>query len=134
MMLLFEEETYKIIGACMKVHKALGNGFLESVYQEALVKAFAGDGITFEQKKKLKIKMGDIDLEKYFVADFVCYDNIIIEIKASTFIHKDNESQTINYLKASGLPIGLLINFGQTSLQWKRFINTPNPRNPFQSV
>ena len=133
-MLLLEKETYKIIGACMKVHKALGNGFLESVYQEALEKAFAGDGIHFEQKKKLKIKMGGIDLEKYFVADFVCYDNIILEIKASSFIHKDNESQTINYLKASGLPIGLLINFGQSRLQWKRFINTPNPRNPLKSV
>jgi len=125
-MLLLEKETYKIIGACMKVHKALGNGFLESVYQEALEKAFTKEEIPFEQKKKLKIKMGDIDLEKYFVADFVCYDNIILEIKASNFIHKDNESQTINYLKASDLPVGLLINFGQSSLQWKRFINTPN--------
>jgi GxxExxY protein len=128
-MLLLEDETYKIIGTCMKVHKALGNGFLESVYQEALGKAFLANEIPFEQKKMLKIKMGEINLDKYFVADFVCYDNIILEIKASKFIHKDNESQTINYLKASGLSIGLLINFGQTSLQWKRFINTPNPRN-----
>jgi GxxExxY protein len=105
-MFLLEKETYNIIGACMKVHKALGNGFLESVYQEALEKAFTKEEIPFEQKKKLKIKVGDIDLNKYFVADFVCYDKIILEIKASKFIHKDNESQTINYLKASGLSIG----------------------------
>jgi hypothetical protein len=67
--------------------------------------------------------MGEINFEKFFIADFVCYEKIILEIKASQFIHKDNEAQTINYLKASGLPLGLLINFGKTSLQWKRFIH-----------
>jgi GxxExxY protein len=132
-MLLLEDETYKIIGACMKVHKALGNGFLESVYQEALEKAFVHDEIPFERQKKLKIQIGEIALEKFFMADFVCFEKIILEIKASKFVHKDNESQTINYLKASGFPVGLLINFGQTSLQWKRFIHT-NPCNPKQSV
>lgn len=116
-MLVLEEDTYKIIGACMKVHKALGIGFLESVYPEALEKAFAGVEISFEQKKKLKIQIGDIDPEKYFFADSACCDNIILEIKASKFIHKDNESHTINYLKVSGLPIGLLFNFGQSRLQ-----------------
>jgi GxxExxY protein len=123
-MLLFENETYRIIGACMKVHKTLGNGFLESVYQEAVEKAFSRDEIPFERQKKLKIQMGEITLEKFFIADFICFEKIILEIKAAQFIHKENISQTINYLKASGLPIGLLINFGKTSLQWKRLINT----------
>jgi GxxExxY protein len=64
-------------------------------------------------------------LDKFFVADFVCYDTIILEIKAASFIHPDNSKQVINYLKATNLQVGLLINFGQPSLKWKRFINTP---------
>ena len=114
MALLFEQETYKIIGACINVHKALGNGFLESVYQEALEK----------EMKKLHILFDGVPLDKFFVADFVCYDAIILEIKAATFLHQSNSDQVINYLKVTGLEVGLLVNFGESSLKWKRFINT----------
>jgi len=122
--LLFEEETYRIIGACMKVHKALGSGFLESVYQEALEKEFIKDGIEYIRHKKLNIYFNGVKLKKYFVADFVCYGKIILELKASSFIHKDNEYQLLNNLKATDCEVGLLINFGQRSLTWKRLINT----------
>ena len=122
--LLFEEETYKVIGACMSVHKGLGAGFLESVYHEALEKEFEIQKVNFDSKKKLQVYYKDAPLQKYFIADFICFDNIVVEIKAASFLHKDTEAQTINYLKSTNYPLGLLINFGQSSLTWKRFINT----------
>ena len=108
----------------MKVHKILGSGFLESVYQEALEKEFVKDDIEYCRHKKLNINFNGVKLKKYFIADFVCYNKIIIELKASSFIHKDNESQLLNYLKATNYEVGLLINFGQRSLTWKRLINS----------
>ncbi len=122
--LLFEDETYKVIGACISVHKGLGVGFLESVYHEALEKEFEIQKVNFDSKKKLQVYYNDAPLKKYFVADFICFDKIVVEIKAASFLHKDTEAQTINYLKSTGYQIGLLINFGQPSLTWKRFINT----------
>ena len=124
--LLYEEETYKIIGACMTVHKSLGAGFLESVYQEALEKEFTKLGIPFIRHQKLNIIYDGQKLKKYFVADFVCYEKIIVELKATTFLRQDDEKQLLNYLKATSFEIGLLINFGQSSLTWKRLINTPS--------
>lgn len=124
MSLLFEKETYEVIGACMKVHKSPGSGFLESVYQEALEKEFVKQKIPFSRQKRLRIKYEGEFLDKYFIADFVCYDQIIIELKASSFIHKDHEAQLLNYLKATDYEVGLLINFGQRSLTWKRLINS----------
>lgn len=127
--LLFEQETFKIIGACMKVHRNLGSGFLESVYQEALEKEFRSQQIEFQRQLKLRLLYDGQPMKKYFVADFVCYEKILIEIKAMSYLVKDVEAQVINYLKSIDLPLGLLINFGQPSLKWKRFINTKNPRN-----
>ena len=122
--LIYEEETYKIIGACMTVHKHLGNGFLESVYQEALERELAKSKIPFERQKKLVVYYDGLKLNKYFVADFVCYDKIILEIKAVSFLAQSIKQQVINYLKSTDLEVGLLINFGEKSLTWKRFINT----------
>lgn len=122
--LLFEEETFKIIGACMTVHKHLGNGFLESVYQEALEKELVKSEIPFEQQKKLSVYYDGLKLNKYFVADFVFHDKIILEIKAVSFLAQSLKQQVINYLKSTDMEIGLLINFGEKSLTWKRFINT----------
>ena len=117
MALLFENETHKIIGACMQVHQKLGNGFLESVYQEALEKEFQKQQILYSRHLRLHILFDGIPLDKFFVADFVCYNLIILEIKAAGFIHPDNSKQVINYLKATNHEVGLLINFGQRSLQ-----------------
>jgi GxxExxY protein len=139
--LLLEEETYKIIGACMNVHKNLGSGFLESVYQEVLTKEFKKVEIPFEEQKKLNLFYEGEKLDKYFKADFLCYDEIIVEIKSIAFLHKNLESQVINYLKATNKEVGLLINFGEKSLKWNsssilnslvkiiRGIVFKNPRN-----
>jgi len=108
----------------MQVHKQLGCGFLESVYQEALEKEFLKLNIPYSRHKHLHILFDGKPLDKSFVADFVCYDTIILEIKAATFLHQSNSDQVINYLKATGLEVGLLVNFGESSLKWKRFINT----------
>ena len=122
--LLYQEETFKIIGICMRVHRNLGPGFLESVYQEVLCKEFKEEQIPFEDQKLLPIYYKDQKLEKYFKADFLCFDRVILELKASSFIHKAMENQVVNYLKATSKPVGLLINFGEKSLTWKRFIHT----------
>ncbi|MCP9198697.1 GxxExxY protein [Gramella sp. GC03-9] len=124
--LLFEEETYKIIGAYMMVHKNLGSGFLESVYQEVLTKEFRKQEIPFQEQKKLELYYEGQKLNKYFKTDFLCYDSIIIELKSVSFLNKNMENQIINYLKATNKEVGLLVNFGEKSLKWKRFINTLN--------
>jgi len=124
--ILFKEESYKIIGTCMKVHSELGAGFLESVYQEALEKQFIKDGIPYEREKLLKIDFDGQQLKKSFKADYVCYNKIIVELKAAIFIHNDNIEQTRNYLKATKLQLGLIVNFGETSLKYKRVLNSYN--------
>lgn len=124
--IVFKDESYKIIGACMKVHRALGCGFLESVYQEALTKQFLAEGIPFEQQKLISVYFNDEKLDKYFKADFLCFDKIIVEIKAKPFIHQDNIDQIKNYLKSTRLKLGLLVNFGEKSLTYKRALNSQN--------
>lgn len=122
--ILYKEESFRIIGACMKVHTSLGAGFLESVYHEALEKEFKNQEIEFDSKRKLQVYYNNVPLKQYFIADFICFNKIIIEIKAASFSHKDTEAQTINYLKSTSYNLGLLVNFGQSSLTWKRFIST----------
>src|ERR1035437_1087797 len=122
--LLYKEESYRIIGSCMKVHAELGPGFLESVYQEALEKQFIKDGVLYEREKLLHIYYDGDKLNKHFKADFVCYNTIIVELKASVFIHEDNIDQTRNYLKSTKFQLGLLVNFGQRSLNYKRILNS----------
>jgi GxxExxY protein len=122
--LLYKEEAYAIVGACMKVHAALGAGFLESVYSEALGKEFKKRNIPFEREKKLELYYDGEKMNKYFKADFICFDSIIVEIKSKTILLKIDEQQTINYLKATNYQLGLLVNFGERSLKYKRFINT----------
>jgi GxxExxY protein len=124
--ILYKEESYKIIGSCMKVHAELGAGFLESVYQEALEKQFIKDSIPYEREKVLKIKYDGKQLRKTFKADFVCYDKIIVELKAAPFIHNQNYLQTKNYLKTTKFELGLLVNFGEPSLVYKRILNSQN--------
>ena len=121
--LIFKEESYKIIGACMEVHKVLGPGFLEPVYQEALAIEFRHQGIPFEQEKELTITFKGIELEKKYNADFVCYGKIILETKAVKELCDNHRAQIINYLKATKMKLGLLVNFGEPSLRYERFIN-----------
>ena len=120
--LLYKEEVYNIIGAAMEVHSVLGCGFSEAVYQEALAIEMAERGIPFEQEKFIQIAYKKKVLKKYYQADFVCYDKIILELKALSALTSEHESQLLNYLKATGLKLGILINFGEKSLVYKRFI------------
>ncbi len=119
---LYKDEAYKIIGACYEVHNYLGSGFLEAVYQEALAIEFKRQNIPFEQEKSIEIRYKDVVLDKKYKADFVCYDSIIIELKALSSLTTDHESQLLNYLKATGIKVGYLINFGEGSLKYKRMI------------
>ena len=118
--MLYEDETGKILNACMEVHNELGNGFLEPVYQEALEKEFILQKIPYEREKLLPIMYKGTKLDKEYFADFVCYDNIIVELKAVTTLVKAHKAQVINYLKAADKEIGLLVNFGCNSLKWER--------------
>ena len=117
-----DPETYAIIGAAMKVHSELKSGFLEAVYQDALEVEFKKQGIVYEREKKLPIFYSGVELDSYYKADFVCYNSIIVELKALTKLSGTEESQIINYLKASGLKKGLLLNFGAKSLFYKRYV------------
>ena len=116
-----DERTYQIIGAAMEVHKELGNGFLEPVYQEALQKEFQLQGIPYQSQPEVQIIFKGEPLKKRYQPDFVCYEKIIVEIKALSQLTKNEEAQILNYLKATKLSPGLLINFGAKSLQYKRF-------------
>ena len=120
--LLFKSEVYQIIGAAMEVHRELGPGFLEAVYQEALEIEFQHRAIPYEREKPLNIFYKGIKINKPYTADFLCFDKIIVELKALSQIIGDHESQLINYLKATKLRVGVLINFGASSLDYKRMV------------
>ena len=122
--LILEDETYKILGACIKVHKTLGNGFSESVYCEALAKELTTANIPFEQGKKLPVFYEGEQLDHYIEADFVCFNTIILEIKSLDFINNNLKLQVLKFLKSTNLEIGYLVNFGENNLTWKRYINT----------
>jgi GxxExxY protein len=125
---IYGKETYKIIGAAMEVHRTLGMGFLESVYQEALEVELTKRNIPFIPQHKIQIKYKDVLLNQYYIADLFCYDKIIVELKAVSAILPEHEAQIINYIHATGMKLGMLLNFGEESLYYKRFPNiTPKP-------
>ena len=120
-MIVYKDESYKIVGAALKVYNMLGPGFLEAVYQEALEIEFQRLGIPYEREKELKIYYDGIELKQTYRADFVCYDKIIIELKAVSCLDDSHRSQIYNYLRATELNLGILINFGHTGgLEWER--------------
>lgn len=121
--ILFKEESYQIIGACMKVPRILGAGFLESVYEEALEKEFLKEDIEFERQLKLPVYYENQPLKKFFKADFICFNKIIIEIKAVNQMPMIFNKQLKNYLSATNYRLGILINFRQSSLAYKRIVN-----------
>lgn len=121
--LLFKDEVFQIIGAAIEVHRELGSGFLEAVYQEAMQVELRGRGIPFEAQKLLPIEFKGKILSKEYLADLLCYQEIIVELKAQERLTSREESQIMNYLKAARKRVGLLINFGSVGkLEWKRFV------------
>lgn len=124
MALLYENESYAIRGAAMKVYEILGHGFVESVYQEALEIEFRRRNIPYKREVEIEVYYDGVLLEKKFRADFVCYDSIIVELKAVSELDEGNLLQLSNYLKATHLRLGLLINFGNMSgVEIERWIN-----------
>ncbi|MBQ8679358.1 MAG: GxxExxY protein [Treponema sp.] len=122
MELIQKDEVYRIVGAAMKVHSELGSGFLESVYQEALALEFNSAKIPFEKEKELEIFYSGRKLTKKFYADFICFGSIIVELKAISELRQEHIAQVMNYLKATKTRVGVLINFGERSLKYKRVI------------
>ncbi|MDD2192382.1 MAG: GxxExxY protein [Bacteroidales bacterium] len=120
--ILYKDESYKIIGACMEVHKNLGCGFLEAIYQEALEIEFADRMVPYEREKTLKIYYKGKLLDKDYRSDFICFDSILIELKALDKLTPEHTAQVLNYLKATNYKLGILINFGRESLEFKRIL------------
>jgi GxxExxY protein len=121
--LLLKEEVYAVVGAAIEVHRELGPGFLEPVYQEAMEIELTERTIPFHAQQALSIRYKERLLVKQYVPDLTCYDQIIVELKALDHLSGTEESQLLNYLKASGLRVGLLINFGSPDkLEWRRFV------------
>jgi GxxExxY protein len=131
MELLYKDEVYAIVGAAMEVYNNLGPGFLEAVYQEAMEVETASRKIPALPEQKLYIEYKGMPLKKFYEADLICYDKIIVEIKALDKLTSREEAQILNYLKATGMKVGLLINFGaHNDLEWKRLVltQTKQPR------
>lgn len=119
---LYKDETYKIIGACMEVHNELGRGFSEIVYGDALEIELKTQNIPYDREVCFHIYYKDVKLPHHYYADFVINDKIIVELKAIEKLTNSHIKQVLNYLAASELKVGLLVNFGQNSLEYKRVI------------
>ena len=117
-----DPQTYAIIGAAMEVHNQLGSGFLEAVYQEALLLELAARGIPASREVELPVTYKGQRLATHYRADFICFQRVIVEVKALNQLTGVETSQVLNYLKATGLKVALLINFGAESLEYKRFV------------
>ncbi|MBR3442716.1 MAG: GxxExxY protein [Bacteroidaceae bacterium] len=121
--LIYKEESFKIIGAAMAVHRWLGCGFSEKVYQDALEQEFIAQNIPYSRETSIHAKYKGVTLKTEFVPDFICYDKIIVELKAQKELEDQHRSQTINYVKIADFQLGLLINFGAPSLEHERMLN-----------
>ncbi|GAB6282822.1 MAG: hypothetical protein STSR0008_15720 [Ignavibacterium sp.] len=122
MEILYKDEAFKIIGCCMEVHRILGKGFPEVVYKDALEYEFKIKDYIYEREKGFTISYKEIILPRGFRADFFVFENIILEIKAIESLTSSDIKQTLNYLAASKIKLGLLINFGEDSLKYKRIL------------
>jgi GxxExxY protein len=126
--------TYQIIGAAMEVHTQLGCGFLEAVYHEALQEEFRYRNIPFQSEVEIKIDYKEKKIKQTYRADFVCFDSVIVELKALSKISSIEESQVINYLKASSIQTGILLNFGSSKLEYRRLIWSNNKNSSVSSA
>lgn len=122
MPLLYATESYKITGALFEVHKVLGPGLLEKVYQEALEKEFMLQGIPYEREKAFSIKYKGEELEQKYVADFVCFGKIVVELKAVEELLPVHTAQVVNYLAITGYKLGLLVNFNARQITPERIV------------
>lgn len=119
-----DERTHAIIGAAMEVHRQLGHGFLKAVYQQALALEFTARSIPFQPQAELLVRYKGIPLDCAYKPDFIVYQSVIVELKALAKLTTLEQAQVLNYLKATGIQIGLLLNFGAPSLEVKRLVLT----------
>lgn len=118
-----EKETYEILGACFAVYKSMGCGFLEAVYQECLEIEFKKQNIPFKAQRELEISYDGKILKQKYKPDFICYDSVIVELKALSELASEHQAQLLNYLKATKMEVGILVNFGHhPKLEHKRMI------------
>jgi GxxExxY protein len=121
--LIYAEECYKITGACFEVYKEKGCGFLEAVFQECLALELGFQNIPFDAQRVLRLNYKGTPLQQGYVADFVCYDKIIVEIKAVSHLTDEHRAQVLNHLNATGYRLGLLVNFGHfPKVEWERIV------------
>ena len=121
--LILKKEVYAVVGAAIDVHRELGPGFLESIYQEAMEIELQAKDIPFVAQQPIAVQYKGVTLKKQFFADLVCFEQIIVEIKALAHLSGTEHAQLLNYLKGTGFPIGILINFGSHGkLEWKRLV------------
>lgn len=120
--LLFKEESFKIIGVCMEIHKTLGMGLKEINYKDAMEMDFIDNGFNYHREKKFLVKYKGKFLRNPYVADFVVNDSIVLEIKSVAAIIDTHLAQALSYLAVSGMKLALVINFGERSLTWKRIV------------
>ncbi|MBS0267324.1 MAG: GxxExxY protein [Planctomycetes bacterium] len=125
-----DPKTYALIGAAMEVHRQLGCGFLEPIYQEAFDIELRLRNIPFLREEPIAVYYKGNLLQSTYKPDFICYGEIIVELKALTKLSGSEESQLLNYLKATNFPVGILLNFGKPSLEFERFIRNPRWRPP----
>ena len=129
MMLLHEETTHKILEVCFEVSNELGSGFLESIYQNALLIAFQDKGIKVIPQYPLRVLFRNQEVGNFY-ADFLVEDKIILEIKAVTALAPEHQAQVINYLKATRIEVGLLVNFGKPKMEYKRLERNLRSQSP----
>ena len=120
--LLFKEESYKVVGVCMNIHKALGMGLKEINYKDAMEINFIEEGIPYEREKRFTVMYKDRILRNPYLADFIVFDSIVIEVKSASTIIDTHLAQALSYLAVSGMKLALIINFGERSLNWKRVV------------
>jgi len=119
-----DPQTYAIIGAAMEVHRQLGCGFFEPIYQEAMAIELVKRSIPFDAHQKFTINYKGLELKNYYKPDFICFGRVVVELKALNRLSAADEAQVINYLKVTKYQIGLLLNFGSRSLEQRRFLLT----------
>ena len=133
--IIHKGESYKIIGACFEVYKVKGCGFLEGVYHECLAIEFGLQGIPFVSKPKIMLEYKEITLQQYFEPDFICFDKVLVEIKAASQLAREHKAQTINYLHATRFELALLVNFGHYPLlEYERFGNLDGYRSVHEEM
>lgn len=120
--LLFEKKSYQIIGICMEVHRTLGMGLKEVNYKDAIEIDFVAQGILYDREQKFSVRYKEQVLRNPYIPDFVVFDSIIVEVKATPCIIDEHVAQTLSYLAVTGMKLGLLVNFGERSLKWKRVV------------